>query len=227
MQAKNDNIKLPLQKLQISVTKNNDTDQKLLNAPPQSSNIQINKNNNNDNNNIAITPTTISNSIKIQELLNKGNLNNSTNVNNTSNNATTSNTNNASSTNSKLVGAAAPLLPKTTGASAETPGISSTTTPTTALNDRFKSEIVRKNWKTVLDVALKKKNELIENEMNMNFNSALSNRSYIETSHEIYATDKENWIFFSIIISIVIILSVLFCFIVYWFFPQFRARHFW
>lgn len=89
--------------------------------------------------------------------------------------------------------------------------------------DRQRAEQVRKNWKVVLDVALKKKNELVENEVNMNFGGNNGRHSF-DNTREIYATDKENWIFFSIIISIVIIFSVIFCFVVYWFFPQFRAK---
>jgi hypothetical protein len=38
----------------------------------------------------------------------------------------------------------------------------------------------------------------------------------------LHATDKENWIFFSIIISVVIALSILFCFLVYKFFPKYE-----
>jgi hypothetical protein len=93
-------------------------------------------------------------------------------------------------------------------------------------NDRLKSELVRKNWKTVLDVALKK--AAMENEMSGAGVGGGGGLNRLNSAHprEIYATDKENWVFFSIILTIVVILSVLFCFVVYWFFPQFRAKSF-
>ncbi len=81
-------------------------------------------------------------------------------------------------------------------------------------NNRFKSELVRKNWKTVLDVAITKKNfENFENDSSLN---AANNYQ------QIFLSEKFNWIFFAIIISILIILSFLFCSLVYIFFPQYR-----
>jgi hypothetical protein len=174
------------------------------------------------------TPKTISNSLKIQDLLNQGSLGKTDGTASaitatTSNAAASSNasTANASgSTTTPSAGTGANTAAKTSGAG-EAP-IIRLLRPVDPVNDRFKSETVRKNWKNVLDVAMKKKNELMENDMN----SSSMNRSSYAEPREIYATDKENWIFFSIIIAIVIVVSVLFCFIVYWFFPQFRAKPF-
>lgn len=85
---------------------------------------------------------------------------------------------------------------------------------------RLKSEIVRKNWKTLLDVAIAKRQ--FQNGHEFSSLSMHSDGPY--QSREIYATNKENWIFFTIILSIVIILSIIFCCLVYLFLPQFRTQ---
>lgn len=87
---------------------------------------------------------------------------------------------------------------------------------------RFRSETVRKNWKLVLDVAMNKRNEaLLDQGVTLNMSSFSQPQN-----QEIYASEKENWIYFSIIISTVVILSILFCYLVYSFFPSFRAQNF-
>lgn len=97
-------------------------------------------------------------------------------------------------------------------------------TPNTNNAPRFKSEVVRKNWKTVLDVALKEKSRLNDFSDSVNLNNNLNGFNPVN-HNAIYATNKENWIFFSIIISIVILLSIMFCLLVYKFFPQFRSNY--
>jgi hypothetical protein len=167
------------------------------------------------------TPNTISNSLKIQELLNKGNLDKNNSSTNTASAvtappATTTTLPQPSKLNS-ILSKNVNIINKNNEPAMS--GVGGT-------GERFKSEAVRKNWKTVLDVAMKKKNELLENEMSTNLNSSLNARSFMmDENREIYATDKENWVYFSIILIIVIALSVLFSFIVYSFFPQFRARY--
>ena len=83
--------------------------------------------------------------------------------------------------------------------------------PTT--NGNFRSEVVRKNWKTVLDVALDKRG-FPNDETNFNLNSPNN-----VPNNDIFVSEKFNWIFFAIIMSILIILSIIFCGLVYKFFP--------
>lgn len=103
-------------------------------------------------------------------------------------------------------------------------------TPTvTVSNDdadlRARQETVKKNWKIVLDMAMKKRNDADfydrSESVALNMSSA-----YSPQNQEIYASEKENWIYFSIIIATVIFLSILFCYLVYSFFPSFRAHNF-
>lgn len=92
-------------------------------------------------------------------------------------------------------------------------------------NNRFKTELARNNWKTILDVAMKRKNfDNFDNERLSFSNNFSSMNSQQYNPGEIYASDKENWIYFFIIISIVVILSILFCYLVYSFFPQFKPK---
>ena len=81
--------------------------------------------------------------------------------------------------------------------------------------NRFKSEEVRKNWKRVLDFALMKNNYDEQNSVEGSF---MLNAH----QHEIFASTKESWFYFVFILSIVIILSVLCCCLIYLFFPRFR-----
>ena len=107
------------------------------------------------------------------------------------------------------------------------PIVSKTDTPVgSALTNQMRSELVRKNWKTVLDVAMNKRkfdnlNDNIES-TTINLNNA-NNMSLNYTRQNMFADEKFNWIFFAIIISFLIILSILFCSLVYAFFPQFRV----
>lgn len=90
-------------------------------------------------------------------------------------------------------------------------------------NNRFKTELVRNNWKTILDVAMKRKTfDNFENERLSYSNNFSSMNSQQHNHDDVYATDKENWVYFFIIISVVVILSIIFCFLVYWFFPQLK-----
>ena len=57
-------------------------------------------------------------------------------------------------------------------------------------NDRLKSKLAKKNWQTVMNVAVVKEANRFEN---------------------IYATNTENWTFVSIIIAVVTFLSILIC----------------
>lgn len=82
---------------------------------------------------------------------------------------------------------------------------------TSESNIRLQSELVRKNWKNVLDVA--KKNKDI-------FNDSTSYNNYHQ--NDMFMSEKFNWIFFSIIMSILVIFSIIICFCVYYFMPQFR-----
>jgi hypothetical protein len=81
--------------------------------------------------------------------------------------------------------------------------------------NRFKSEEVRKNWKRVLDFALMKKSYDEQNSVEGSF---MLNAH----QHQIFASTKESWFYFVFILSIVIILSVLCCCLIYLFFPRFR-----
>lgn len=85
----------------------------------------------------------------------------------------------------------------------------------TTNKNRFKSEEVRKNWKRVLDFALKKNNYDEQNSVE---------GSFMLNAHQqvIFASTKESWFYFFFILSIVIILSVLCCCLIYLFFPRFR-----
>lgn len=96
--------------------------------------------------------------------------------------------------------------------------------PNDELARRFRSETVRKNWQTVLDLALKKRSDI--DFLDRCESVGLSGISQNQPSQEIYASEKENWIYFSIIIATVIILSILFCYLVYSFFPTLRANNF-
>lgn len=83
----------------------------------------------------------------------------------------------------------------------------------------FRSETVRKNWKTVLDVAM----------TNRNFpegpgRSLDTNGPNFHQNNDIFVSDKFNWIFFAIIMTLLIILSIIFCSLVYFFLPQFRVK---
>lgn len=77
-------------------------------------------------------------------------------------------------------------------------------------NIKFQSKLNRENWKTVIDVA-KKNRDLIDN------------KATVSRHHnDMFVNDKFNWIFFSIIMSILVIFSIIICFSVYYFIPQFR-----
>lgn len=78
-------------------------------------------------------------------------------------------------------------------------------------NIRFQQELVRKNWKNVLDVA-RKNRDLIDT----------GSSSQYHHQNDMFSSEKFNWIFFSIIMSILIIFSIVICFCVYYFMPQFR-----
>lgn len=95
---------------------------------------------------------------------------------------------------------------------------------------RFRSEAVRKNWKIVLDMAMKKRQfDFVDNDNINSFsvNTFNHSNSVVQSaSHDIYASDKENWIYFSIILAVVIGLSILFCYLVYSFFPHLRNQNF-
>ena len=164
--------------------------------------------------NSSTPPNATSNLLQAEELPSKNNINSNTNISN--GNVTMNHT----SDQRRLS-----QIKQNRNAGNGSANAANSLMKSVASRDRFSSEKVRKNWKTVLDVALIKRSELVDNEAN--FNSSLSNhRSFIlEENREIYATNKENWIYFSIILAIVLALSVLFCFMVYWFFPQFRAKH--
>jgi hypothetical protein len=90
----------------------------------------------------------------------------------------------------------------------------------TALNaaNSFRSETVRKNWKTVLDVAM----------TNRSFPEAggrsVDGGPNFHHNNDIFVSDKFNWIFFAIIMTLLIILSIIFCSLVYFFLPQFRIK---
>ncbi len=88
--------------------------------------------------------------------------------------------------------------------------------PLNAANS-FRKENVRKNWKTVLDVAMTNRNFPSNNLENRNLDGSLNYQN-----NDIFVSEKFNWIFFAIIISLLVILSVLFCSIVYFFLPKFR-----
>jgi len=90
--------------------------------------------------------------------------------------------------------------------------------PLNAANS-FRTETVRKNWKTVLDVAMTNRNFPNNNLDNLNRNRDGSVNYH---SNDIFVSDKFNWIFFAIIISLLVILSVFFCSLVYFFLPKFR-----
>jgi len=92
---------------------------------------------------------------------------------------------------------------------------------------RIRAETVKKNWKIVLDMAIKKRNDtdFYDRSESVALNMSSFNSSQPQ-SHEIYASEKENWIYFSIIIATVVFLSILFCYLVYSFFPSFRAQNF-
>jgi hypothetical protein len=78
-------------------------------------------------------------------------------------------------------------------------------------NIRFQSELVRKNWKNVLDIAKK----------NRDMGDSISSSHY-HHQNDMFSNEKFNWIFFSIIMSILIMFSIIICFCVYYFMPQFR-----
>ena len=101
-------------------------------------------------------------------------------------------------------------------------GGAKTATGTTALtrpprtftnpNDRLKSKLAKKNWQTVMNVAVVK--EKMNESSAAGFNPPYDN---------IYATSKENWTYFSIILFVVTFLSIVICFLVYLFFHKFRT----
>ena len=74
----------------------------------------------------------------------------------------------------------------------------------------------QQNLDTVLN-SLKSNNNLDADDSLLESNNFFEPRNY-----NLQASDKENWIFFSIIISVVIALSILFCFLVYKFFPKYE-----
>lgn len=78
-------------------------------------------------------------------------------------------------------------------------------------NIRLQSELVRKNWKNVLDVA-KKNKDLFNDGATANYHH----------QNDMFVNEKFNWIFFSIIMSILVLFSIVICFCVYYFMPQFR-----
>ena len=120
-----------------------------------------------------------------------------------------------------------PLLTKTKAPSKESPIKSSNALtppaikvdPVPSLNaaNSFRSEAVRKNWKTVLDVAMTNRNF-----PNADLGSIHSPQNY--HNNDIFVSEKFNWIFFAIIMTLLIILSVVFCSLVYFFLPKFRVK---
>lgn len=94
------------------------------------------------------------------------------------------------------------------------PATTTTTTPRSPRdfenpNERLKSKLAKKNWQTVINVAVVKESSGYGGQMNRFDN--------------IYATNTENWTFVSIIIAVVTVLSILICFLVYIFFHKFRT----
>lgn len=76
-------------------------------------------------------------------------------------------------------------------------------------NRKFHSKLNRKNWENI--IASAKNQDLTDN---------INNSP--RCSNEMFAGEKYGWIFFSIIISIFVIFSIIICFCVYYFIPQFR-----
>jgi hypothetical protein len=77
-------------------------------------------------------------------------------------------------------------------------------------NRKFHSKLNKKNWENI--IASAKNQDLTDNFIN---NSP-------RCSNEMFVGEKYGWIFFSIIISIFVIFSIIICFCVYYFIPQFR-----
>lgn len=82
-------------------------------------------------------------------------------------------------------------------------------------NERLKSKLAKKNWQTVMNVAVVK-------EMGGGGLSG-GGGDMMNRIDNIYATNAENWTFVSIIITVVTFLSILICFLVYIFFHKFRT----
>ena len=97
--------------------------------------------------------------------------------------------------------------------------------PLNAANS-FRTEVVRKNWKTVLDVAMTNRNFPTNNDMGNNFNSRAIDGSfsngYRNPQNDIFVNEKFNWLFFALIVSLLVILSIVFCSLVFFFLPKFR-----
>jgi len=85
-------------------------------------------------------------------------------------------------------------------------------------NERLKSKLAKKNWQTVMNVAVVKEMGGGGNGMGGGGGGDMMNRL-----DNIYATNAENWTFVSIIITVVTFLSILICFLVYIFFHKFRT----
>jgi hypothetical protein len=83
-------------------------------------------------------------------------------------------------------------------------------------NERLKSKLAKKNWQTVMNVAVVK-------EMGGGGLSGGGGGDMMNRIDNIYATNAENWTFVSIIITVVTFLSILICFLVYIFFHKFRT----
>jgi hypothetical protein len=96
------------------------------------------------------------------------------------------------------------------------PATTTTTTPRSPRdfenpNERLKSKLAKKNWQTVINVAVVKES------------SGIGYGGQMNRFDNIYATNTENWTFVSIIIAVVTVLSILICFLVYIFFHKFRT----
>jgi hypothetical protein len=94
---------------------------------------------------------------------------------------------------------------------------STATTAAPSFNNQnnVRQEKVKQNW-DILISALRSKANIDSDDPFLETNGNFQSRH-----NYLHATDKENWIFFSIIISIVISLSILFCFLVFKFFPKY------
>lgn len=144
---------------------------------------------------------------------------------------------------SKLAAITSPPPPPPPPApSAQTSNLPSATTKTSSIptittqsisgvggdDARLRAEAVKKNWKIVLDMAMKTKRNDGGDYFDRSESIALNMSAFGggTATREIYASEKENWIYFSIIIATVVFLSILFCYLVYSFFPSFRAHNF-
>jgi hypothetical protein len=88
-------------------------------------------------------------------------------------------------------------------------------TTTSTFNSNIRQEKVKQNWDIILNALRSKANMSEADDPFLESNNFQARHNYL------HASDKENWIFFTIIISIVIMLSILFCYLVFKFFPKY------